>query len=87
MTGGAGLVGSYLVDTSIARDWKITILDNFSTGRFANSSGGHSRRRPSIIGVDVRDRAAVAEALADASVVFHFAALSSYGLTVDRPCQ
>jgi len=36
VTGGAGFIGSHLVDRLISDGWKVRILDNFSSGRMEN---------------------------------------------------
>ena len=36
ITGGAGFVGSHLAEALLARDYRVTALDNLSTGRFGN---------------------------------------------------
>jgi UDP-glucose 4-epimerase len=33
ITGGAGFIGSHLVDALLEQDWDVIVLDNFSTGR------------------------------------------------------
>ena len=38
VTGGAGFIGSNLVDELVKRKHKVTVIDNFSTGRLSNLS-------------------------------------------------
>ena len=40
ITGGAGFIGSHLVDLLLEKDSKIIVLDNFSTGRAQNLDQG-----------------------------------------------
>jgi UDP-glucose 4-epimerase len=75
VTGGAGFIGSNLVDALLARGDAVTIVDDLSTGRRENLDGalaGGAR----LVELDNRDRAAVAEVAAEAApeVVFHLAA-------------
>ena len=46
VTGGAGFIGSNLVDGLLARDRDVTVLDDLSTGRLENLVAGAERRRP-----------------------------------------
>jgi UDP-glucose 4-epimerase len=75
VTGGAGFIGSNLVDVLLARGDEVTIVDDLSTGRRENLDGalaGGAR----LVELDIRDRAAVAELAAEVApeVVFHLAA-------------
>ncbi len=75
VTGGAGFIGSNLVDALLARGDEVTVVDDLSTGRRENLDGalGASAK---LVEVDIRDRAALEE-LAGAEkpeVVFHLAA-------------
>jgi len=75
VTGGAGFIGSNLVDALLARGDEVTVLDDLSTGRRQNLEGALATGAV-LIESDVRDAAAVAQA-ADASrpqTVFHLAA-------------
>lgn len=67
VTGGAGFIGSHLVDQ--LADCQVCVLDDLSTGKEANLSGAHVE----LIRGDVRDRRLVAELLRDVEVVFHLA--------------
>jgi UDP-glucose 4-epimerase len=75
VTGGAGFIGSNLVDTLLSRGHDVTILDDLSTGRQENLSGA-LRDGARLHEGSVVDAAAVADAMAAArpEVVFHLAA-------------
>ena len=74
VTGGAGLIGSHLVDQLLAQPvTEVVVFDNFSRGRLQNLPAGDARL--TIIHGDVRDRAALARAMTGVDVVFHQAAV------------
>ena len=52
VTGGAGFIGSNLVDQLVLKKHKVIVLDNFSTGRFSNLSQ-HNKKNLKIIKVDI----------------------------------
>ncbi len=83
VTGGAGFIGSHLVEGLLAAGWAVRILDDFSTGRtenLAGVSGDVDVRRG-----DIREPATVAAALDGVEVVFHEAAIPSVPQSVDDP--
>ncbi len=75
VTGGAGFIGSELTTQLVAAGHEVVVLDNLSTGRWANIEGLPSERLILTIG-DVRDRGAVAAAVHDVSIVFHLAVIN-----------
>jgi UDP-glucose 4-epimerase len=86
VTGGAGFIGSNLVDELVRSGWAVLVLDDLSTGREANldpaaTAGARLAR------VDVRDRAAVHEQISGFApdVVFHLAAQIDVRTSVERP--
>jgi UDP-glucose 4-epimerase len=82
VTGGAGFIGSHLVDALIAEDHTVAVLDNLSTGKRANLSPDARLHE-----VDVRDADAVDRALAEQppEVVFHLAAQIDVRRSVSAP--
>lgn len=83
VTGGAGFIGSHLVDALVARGDDVTVIDNFATGRTQNLDGSASRVR--IERVDIRDLPALTRAVEGAEVVWHLAALPSVAASVREP--
>jgi UDP-glucose 4-epimerase len=76
VTGGAGLIGSTIVDQLFDAGAKeVRVLDNLVRGRMANLAGMMGRRGFVFVEGDVRDRAAVAKAVAGCDYVFHQAAI------------
>src|SRR5437870_5403618 len=62
VTGGAGFIGSHLVDRLIAEGRNVRVFDNFVTGRRANLLQYNSFPRLEIIEGDVADFAAISKA-------------------------
>jgi UDP-glucose 4-epimerase len=75
VTGGAGFIGSNLVDALLARGDTVTVVDDLSTGRRENLDGALAAGAE-LVELDIRDAAALAEAVAAArpEIVFHLAA-------------
>ncbi len=76
VTGGAGLIGSTIIDQLLPFEPReIVVFDDFSRGRLANIDAALASGRVTVVEGDVRDRAAVVEAVAGMDVVFHQAAI------------
>lgn len=87
ITGGAGFIGSHLVDHLLAEtDATITALDNFSTGVESNLAHVDSDRLNLVTG-DVRDETAVRETVEEADEVYHLAAAVGVEKIVDEPLK
>ncbi len=86
VTGGAGFIGSNLVDALVARGDDVTVLDDISTGRETNLDGARERGATLVRG-DIRERDQVAAAMSEArpEVVFHLAAQIDVRKSVDDP--
>ena len=76
VTGGAGTIGSHLVDQLVdAGAAEIIVLDNFVRGRRANLTSALASGRVRIVEGDIRDRALVHELMLGVDVCFHQAAI------------
>jgi UDP-glucose 4-epimerase len=75
VTGGAGFIGSNIVDALVARGHEVTVLDDLSTGKRENLEPALAAGAQ-LVEADVRDAAGVREVLSNAGpeVVFHLAA-------------
>jgi nucleoside-diphosphate-sugar epimerase len=83
VTGGAGFIGSHLVERLLELGHSVRVLDNFSTGRRENLTGFLSQI--DLIEGDIRDEASVRKAVEGVDFVFHEAALASVPRSVKSP--
>ena len=81
VTGGAGFIGSHLVDRLIGEGCEVTVLDDFSTGSMKNLEDSLPSRSLSVVRGGVNNREMVDSVLSDVEVVFH---LASIGGTVEK---
>ena len=88
VTGGAGFIGSNLVDALVARGDRVTVIDNLSTGKRSNVERA-VQRGAGLHVADVRDSGAVAEIFDEArpEVVFHLAAQIDVRHSVENPAD
>jgi len=82
VTGGAGFIGSHIVDRLLADGNRVRVLDDFSTGKRENLPDSEDLE---IITGDVGDFETVRNATEDVEVVFHEAAVASVPRTIDDP--
>lgn len=76
ITGGAGLIGSHIADLMVREgNPEIVVLDNFVRGRRENLAWAMANGRVRIIEGDIRDTAALREAMQGVDLVFHQAAI------------
>jgi UDP-glucose 4-epimerase len=75
VTGGAGFIGSHLVDFLADAGCRVTVLDNFRNGKRENLAGAERTDQVRVITGDIRDAAVCAHAMAGIDVVFHLACL------------
>ncbi len=88
VTGGAGFIGSTLVDRLLAEDWNVDVVDDLSTGSLANLATARSQpdRRFSFHRMDVSSPAVVdLVTRRRPDVVFHLAAQADVRVSVARP--
>lgn len=71
VTGGAGFIGSHLVDA--LQDLDVLVVDDFSTGKKENLSHHHGQPNIKIVQGDIRDRSLLSSVLVGVDVVFHLA--------------
>ena len=85
VTGGAGFIGSHLVESLTAAGRSVRVLDNFDTGLANNLS--HISPAPALVRGDVGDPGLVEEACKGVDVVYHLAAQASVQKSVEQPLE
>lgn len=85
VTGGAGFIGSHLVDELLARGHTVTVLDDLSSGSMNNLKDHANDPALRFIRGDIRDAKAVERAMADIDAVIHEAAMVSVPRSVKDP--
>jgi UDP-glucose 4-epimerase len=83
VTGGAGFIGSHLVDGLRAKGYRVRVLDDLSTGLADNLA--HHGDQVQLIQGSIIDPAAVAKAVEGVQKVFHLGALASVARSVEAP--
>lgn len=83
VTGGAGFIGSHIVETLVNRGEKVRVLDNLMTGKYENIANFEGRIE-FILG-DIRDFKALGKAVDGVDTIFHEAAIPSVPRSVEDP--
>ncbi|MEK7233787.1 MAG: SDR family oxidoreductase [Elusimicrobiota bacterium] len=85
VTGGAGFIGSHLVDRLLADGHEVIVLDNFSTGRPQNLEQHLGESRLKLLQADVSDHGAIRQHFEGVDWAFHLAALADIVPSIERP--
>jgi UDP-glucose 4-epimerase len=91
VTGGAGFIGSHLVDRLVSDGHDVTVIDSFVSGRIENLAA-HARAegkeaRVRVVQADVADHDAIRPAFEGIEWVFHLAALADIVPSIQRPLE
>lgn len=74
VTGGAGFIGSHVVDELVRRGWEVTVYDNLSTGFLTYLDSARQSGRAMVVRADILDATSLAKAMVGVHAVFHLAA-------------
>lgn len=86
VTGGAGFIGSHMVDLLVANDYEVVVIDNLANGRLENIE--HHRGKIEFWHVDIGDYEVDLDAyFEDADFVFHYAALADIVPSINNPLK
>lgn len=87
ITGGAGFIGSHLAEKLLTDGHRVTVLDDYSTGRPGNLGRVSNHPELRLIRDSVTNPSTVDVAVANADVVYHLASAVGVKLIVDQPVQ
>lgn len=87
VTGGAGFIGSHMVDLCLAKDMRVRVVDNLTGGRLANLAPHRNDPRLSIDERDIRDCGPEDSVFSGVTHVFHFAGIGDLVPSIDRPTE
>ena len=85
VTGGAGFIGSHLVDRLIGDGHDVIVIDNFASGGPRNLTTHEGNARLTMVEADVADYERIAPHFAGVDWVFHLAALADIVPSIERP--
>src|SRR5262245_33171656 len=85
VTGGAGFIGSHMVDLLLDRGLVVRVIDNLVGGREANLAHHKANRDLTLERRDIRSLQAGDALFKDAAYVFHFAGIGDIVPSVERP--
>ena len=87
VTGGAGFIGSHMVDVLLAEGFEVRVIDNLATGHLDNLA--HHRREPrlAVEQVDMGDVPAGARVFDGVEYVFHFGGIGDIVPSIERPVE
>ncbi len=85
VTGGAGFIGSHLVERLLKDGHEVVVLDNYSTGRIENLSHLIENPKLTVHEIDINDHAGILPLFKDVAWVFHIAALADIVPSIQHP--
>jgi len=85
VTGGAGFIGSHIVEALLKEGCEVTVLDDLSSGRLENIQPYREQRGFSFIKGSILDSGLVREVMKDVDVVYHQAAIRSVPRSIEAP--
>ncbi len=84
VTGGAGFIGSNLVDYLVSKGHKVIVLDNFCTGKKRNLSH-HKKKNVKIVKIDISTNKKLNKYFKNVNYVFHLAGLANVEESLKKP--
>ncbi len=87
VTGGAGFIGSHLVDLLIAEGHTVTVLDDLSVGKLANIAHHLDNPRFRFVRDSILNETALAPLIREADLIFHLAAVVGVRYVVEDPLR
>jgi UDP-glucose 4-epimerase len=87
VTGGAGFIGSHMVDCLLSHGYRVRVVDNFSGGQESNLAHHAGNPDLALERLDIRDLAPSASVFGGARFVFHFAGIGDVVPSIERPTE
>ena len=84
VTGGAGFIGSNLVDKLVSKGHYVTVIDNLSTGRLSNISH-HNKKTVKFVNLDISKAKKLSKVIKGNSYIFHLAGLADIVPSIENP--
>lgn len=85
VTGGAGFIGSHMVDLLLGEGYRVHVIDSLIGGRLQNLEQHQSEPRLTVIEKDIRALTATETAFSGATYCFHFAGIGDIVPSIERP--
>jgi len=85
VTGGAGFIGSHIVNRTLKEGYEVVVIDDLSQGRLENISRHLNNKSFKFIEADIRDPEKVEAIVKDADAIFHEAAVVSVTRSLENP--
>lgn len=86
VTGGAGFIGSHMVDLLVSQNYEVTVIDNLANGRLDNLE--HHKGKIKFVKADIADyESPLDEYFSDVDYVFHYAALADIVPSINNPIK
>lgn len=85
VTGGAGFIGSHIVDHLLKKGFGVTVIDDLRSGKMDNIAHNKKRKDFRFVKGDIRNMQTVSELMKEADTVFHEAAFVSVPASIKEP--
>lgn len=85
VTGGAGFIGSHVVDKLAGCGYGVKVFDDLSEGKLSNVKGHLKNGQVCFVKGDIRDAGLVRKCVRDVDAVVHLAAVTSIPFSIERP--
>ena len=87
VTGGAGFIGSHMVDLLLERDFSVRVIDNFTGGHTANLRHHEGNSDLTVYDRDIRDVLPKDAVFSGAKLVFHLAGIGDIVPSIENPAD
>ena len=85
VTGGAGFIGSHMVDVLLKKKFKVRVIDNLSGGRLENLKHHKNEKNLSLKKIDIRKCKTNDPVFKNVDVIFHFAGIGDIVPSIEKP--